>query len=262
MNTREIFQRLGLPKHASEVYKTIQRKAPLNPSEICRITKLHRPTVYRALSELLQRRFIYQTERGNRKAYQAASEKLVVQAFSRDTSLVSQAMAEQIVSDDQYKQKELRFLSGFKGVRAAFDDVIAHSKRGEIFYRYTSEKSLDAVNRYLSRDYRDRRDQKKLERMVISNPISGSKKKPRLERFIKFIPSKASLFDQNIVQLIYGNRVSIINLNTERVVIIENKELADFQKVIFRQLYDKLPLPESHLPKNPTRIQRVSMPAK
>jgi len=58
-----------------------------------------------------------------------------------------------------------------------------------------------------------------------------------------FIPSEISLFDQNIIQLVYGDRVSFIDLNTERVLIIENKALADFQKVIFKQLYDKLPLP-------------------
>ena len=58
-----------------------------------------------------------------------------------------------------------------------------------------------------------------------------------------------NLFDQNIIQLIYGDRISLIDPNTERVVIIENKALADFQKVIFRQLYDKLPLPSSsHFP--------------
>ena len=156
MKLEEIFKRLGLPKHADSIFGLLRRKGPLSASEICRETKLHRPTVYRALSSLSARHFVFETKLGKRRSY---------------------------------------------------------------------------------------RDKKKLERMVISNPVSGMRKRPRLERFVKFIPPQMNLFDQDIIQLVYGERISIIDLNKERVLIIENKALAEFQKVIFRQLYDKLPLP-------------------
>jgi sugar-specific transcriptional regulator TrmB len=243
MDTKEIFKRLGLPKHADIIYQLLRKKGPLNPTMIGTHAKLHRPAVYCALASLSDRRFIIPTMNGRRTFYQASDPRIIANAFTETSSVVAGKMAKQIIADDTYKQNEIRFLSGFKGIRAAFDDVISHTKRGETFYRYTSERDLDAVNRYLSKDYRTRRDKKRLERMVISNPVSGMRKKPRLERFVKYIPPKASLFDQNIIQLVYGDRISLIDLNTERVVIIENKELADFQKVIFRQLYDKLPLP-------------------
>jgi len=242
MDIKEIFRRLGLPKHADDVYKTLEKKGPMLANDICKTAKLHRPAVYRALSPLLARHFAYLTEKGRRKLYRAADPRLIANAFSKTSEEVARKMAQKIVTDEKYKQKEIRFLDGFKGIQTTFNDVISHLKRGETFYRYTSEKDLDAVNRYLSKNYRALRDKKKLERMVISNPVSGRRKKPRLERFVKYIPEEASLFDQNIIQLVYGNRVSLIDLNTERVLIIENKALADFQKVIFRQLYDKLPL--------------------
>jgi len=243
MDTKEIFKRLGLPKHADTVYKLLQTKGPMIATNICRLAKLHRPTVYRALEPLCGRRFVFVTKKGRRKFYNAASPGLVSEAFSQTSEKVADSIAKRVVADDIYKQKEIRFLSGFDGIRAAFDDAISHMKYGGTFYRYTSEKDLDKVNRYLSKDYRANRDKKKLERMVISNPVSGSRKKPRLERFVKYIPPEKNLFDQNIIQLVYGDRLSFIDLNTERVLIIENKALADFQKVIFRQLYDKLPLP-------------------
>ncbi|MDD5489215.1 MAG: helix-turn-helix domain-containing protein [Candidatus Moranbacteria bacterium] len=243
MDMKETFGRLGLPKHSDAVYRTLEKRGGMLATDICTVAKLHRPAAYRALAALEARHFIFHEKKGKRKFYHAASPVLIANAFSKTSTEVAKRMAEKAVADEQYRQKEIRFLDGFKGIRAAFDDAISHSKRGETFYRYTSEKDLDAVNRYLSKDYRARRDQKKLERMVISNPISGKRKKPRLERFVKYIPEEASLFDQNIIQLIYGDRISLIDLNAERVLIIENKALADFQKVIFRQLYDKLPLP-------------------
>jgi sugar-specific transcriptional regulator TrmB len=243
MNTQELFSRLGLPKHADTLYELLRHKGPLIATHVCERARLHRPSVYRALSALLARRFAYTTMIGKRRLYHAASPRLIAQAFSKASVDVADGMTRKIIADEQHQQKEIRFLSGFKGIQAAFDDVVSHMKRGGTFYRYTSEKDLDAVNRYLSADYRILRDKKKLERMVISNPISGLKKKSRLERFVKFIPPKMDLFDQNVIQLVYGSRLSLIDLNTEHVVIIENKALADFQKIIFRQLYDKLPLP-------------------
>lgn len=243
MNATEVFKRLGLPKHAATIYELLRKRDSLNATEIVKLTKLHRPTVYRTFPPLLGHRFIYLTQKGRRKFYHAANPRLIVEAFSNTSNAVKEKVAKKIVEDDLYKQKEIRFLNGFKGIQAAFDDVIIHLKPKEVFYRYTSEKDLDAVNKYLSKDYRTLRDKKKLERMVISNPISGMRKRSRLERFIKFIPPTVDLFDQNIIQLVYGDRVSLIDLNTGRVLIIENKALADFQKTIFRQLYNKLPLP-------------------
>lgn len=252
---KEIFKRLGLPKHSGAVYELLKKKGPMNATRVCTGANLHRPAAYRALASLLARRFIYATQTGRRKLYHAADSRLIAAAFAQTSAEVADRMARQAVADGLYKQKEIRFLNGFGGIRAAFDDVINHLKRGETFYRYTSEKDLDKVNKYLAGDYRARRDKKKLERMVISNPVSGMRKRPRLERFVKYIPPEADLFQQNIIQLVYGDRLSLIDLNAERVLIIENKQLADFQKVIFRQLYGKLPLPHSILPATPKEKQ-------
>ena len=243
MHTREIFRRLGLPKHADTVYTLLQKNDTLLATHICARANLHRPAVYRALSALLEKNFVFATCERKRKFYHATDFSFVARSFAETSQKVLQKSAKQNIADAQYLQKEIRLLKGFQGIRDAFDDVVRHLKHGETFYRYTSERDLDAVNAYLSRDYRILRDKKKLERLVISNPVSGKRKKPRLERFAKFIPPEKSLFNQNIIQLIYGDRVSFIDLNTERVLIIENKTLAEFQKVIFKQLYDKLPLP-------------------
>lgn len=240
MHTRLIFQRLGLPKHADLIYHLLQKRGPLRPAHVAAALHIYRPAIYRALSALCKHRFVFSSSEGKRTQYHAASTRIITTQFREISADVAATLADRAVKQEAYLQKGIRFLHGPKGIRAAFDDVITHTPRGQTFYRYTSEKDLDAVNRYLSADYRRRRDAKKLERLVISNPISGKRKKPRLERFIKFIPPEFNVFDQNIIQLIYGDRVLFIDLNNEQVIIIENKALADFQKVIFQQFYQKL----------------------
>jgi hypothetical protein len=131
-------------------------------------------------------------------------------------------------------------LTGNTAVADLFTDVLRHSKTGETFYRYTSERDVDAVNAQLPPSYRNERDKKKLERLVISNALSAKQKKPRLERFIKFLDGNREAFDHNVIQLVYADRVSILDLSTNKGVIIENSTFAAFQKTIFKALYKRL----------------------
>lgn len=241
MQLKTVFKRLGLGKHSDKVYMTLlTAKRPMLAAHIAKAAGVARPQVYRNLNELLAQKFVSKRLEGKRVYYRAESPRRIEEAFE----VVEQKVVALTRGYAKHKEKAvpeyIRFLSGFSGIRAVFDDVINHTPRGGTFYRYTSERDLSAVNKYLSPSYRARRDRKKLERLVISNPVSGRQKRPRLERFIKYIEPSADLFDQNIIQLVYGNRLAFINLSTEEAFIIEDPSLAAFQKVIFQQLYKKL----------------------
>ena len=126
MHDQEIFKRLGLPKHAAEVYGLLRRKGPMLATAICHGAQLYRPSVYRALSSLLTRRFVYTTMQGKRKLYHAASPGIIAKTFTQMSAAITADKAEQLLEDEKYKQKEIRFLGGAKGIREAFDDVVLH----------------------------------------------------------------------------------------------------------------------------------------
>jgi sugar-specific transcriptional regulator TrmB len=235
MTLEDLFSRLGLGKHSASVYELLSRsKEPLRVAHIAQKTKLARQQIYRNLEELIREGFVTKVIEGKSVMYKAESPRRIEEAFGR--------VLEKTTSLLKKREKEapahLRFFKGFAGIRAVFDDAIDHTPKGDTFYRYTSERDLKAVNRYLSPTYRARRDKKKLERLVISNPASGKQKASRLERFIKYVDSDS--FEQDIIQLVYGKRLAFINLKTEEAFIVEDEALASFQKVIFRQLYRKL----------------------
>ena len=241
MRYTDIFLRLGLRTHTGPIYAALLKSAqPLLIATIAHATQLPRPEVYRCVAQLLQKGFIRKEPIGRRTAYRAEDPRVVSTAFdavARDvhhqTTRAAKALTNTLPTN-------LRYFKGRAGIRAVFDDVVTHTPRGGTFYRYTSERDLASVNSYLSPTYRQLRDRKKLERLVISNPRSGAQKKPRLERFIRYMPTEVSLFDHNIIELIYGDRLAFIQLSTEDAFIIEDKQLADFQKVIFKQLFKKL----------------------
>jgi len=241
MKQSELFKRLGYPKHAAAIYDLlIKTRTALSITQISQETQLPRMTIYRCLEALQRDKLTDEVQVGKRTQYTGTNP----QALAKKVQLVEEQSLSVVDRSLSTYEKDIpgsmRFLYGPAGIKAAFDDVINHCGRGETFFRYTSEQDLAKVNAYLAHDYRLRRDKKKLERQVISNPESGSQKRSRLERFIKFIPTETDQFEQNIIQLVYGKRMSIIDLNTEEVTIIENKQLADFQKVIFQLLYKRL----------------------
>lgn len=240
MNIQTILERLALPKHSHAIYTTIRKHGPLLASHIITRSGVHRPATYRALRSLLKHKFVFTSHHGKRRLYHAAHQNIITTTFTQTTYKDVQKITQNSIETDLYLQKKIIFLTGKDAVRKAFDDVIEHTPKGETFYRYTSEKDLAEVNRILPKNYRLRRDAKKLERLVISNPLSGKQKRPRLERFIKYIPHDVDQFQQNIIQLVYGDRISLIDLNALQTIIIENKALAEFQKVIFKQLYRNL----------------------
>jgi len=237
----QVFERLGMSRHASAVYEATQKHGPMLATDIIKKTKLHRPAVYRALFELHDNELITKVKNGKRFVWKTTNPERIRDLFVRDTHQLQRLIPkERELSSNDLMHTTLKVLKGRSGIRAVFDDVIAHSKKGSTFFRYTSEKDLASVNSYLSSGYRKKRDAKRLERLVISSPLSGQQKRLRLERFIKFIRTEVAVFDQNIIEIIYEDRVAFIDLNSEEALIIQNTLLAEFQKVIFKQLYKRL----------------------
>ena len=241
MNSKVVFGRLGFGKNAYKVYSALfKSRGPLLTAHIATKAGLDRPEVYRQLPSLIGRGLIKEIPIGKRKGYLALSPRRISEEFLKDAKKVAkfnESLARERVKELPDYMSHFR---GASGIRAVFDDVVDRTSKGETFYRYTSEKDLAAVNRYLSPQYRMLRDKKKLERLVISNPLSGSQKRPRLERFIKYIPPETDLFDHNIIQIIYADSLAFINLTKEDAFIIRDKSLAQFQTIIFKQLYKKL----------------------
>ena len=237
MELSEIFKRLALPKHADRAYLSLESGGPSTVAALSKRIRVHRPAVYRALTALEREHLVTRRRFGGRVFISASPREAIALRFAGVQEAVRTTSSEKPLTESF---GAIRYLEGERSVAAIFTDLTAHAKRGDTFYRYTSERDLDQVNALLPSDYRTRRDAKRLERLVISNPESGSRKKSRLERFIKFLGSDKESFRQNAIQLIYGSRVAFIDLNTYRGFIIENETLADFQKTIFRALYKRL----------------------
>lgn len=96
---------------------------------------------------------------------------------------------------------------------------------------------MDKTKSYLPADYGEIIAKKEIQRCIITSETLAKTKKPRLERDMVTIPEKFDLFKDNISKMIYGDKIAIIDYNTEMVLIIENPMLRHFEENIFKFLF-------------------------
>ena len=242
MKTENILRTLGLTEKESDVYLSLLESGPALISQICRDTGFHRPTVYQISSSLQSKGLISITTLGKQKRFVAETpEKLRALFEMIKTDFQNFLPGIQDVYDNQDKRPLVKFFKGKKGVTSVIEDLLVSLKRGESYYRYGSKKAQMEVQKYLPKDYVDKRESKQIGRYVITDQLSEhQKRRPSLDRFHKFISNNLGFSDCNIIELIYKNKVVFADLGSVNAVIIENADVANFQKKIFMTLFNLL----------------------
>jgi len=230
---------LGLTKHEAGVYMDLLEYGTQTISEISRTSKLHRPAIYRALPHLKEKGLISERRVGKLIHYAAEPpERLRTLLGSLHNEL--DTVIPKLSQMQDNKTPIARRLDGISGVHAVFEDVLNTLKKGEEFYRYSSVIHSDLEKVGLPKDYEKRRDEKKLERLVISNDGYIQSREPALEESLRVVPKEFLPFDYDVAQIIYGDKIAYIDYSQPIATIIENPAFAKMQKDIFKMLFRRL----------------------
>lgn len=236
---------LGLTKRESAVYLELLRKGLLGVSDIARGTELTRVAVYSALEELMSGGLVVVHPRGKYKVYAAAPPKKLEDRFVQIADKFDEHVAALSALSRKTKvdRPSVEYSEGRAAIKAIYDDVAMSLNPGDTYYRYSSTKVRNGERiggTYISKKYRLLRNKKQLERLVITNEPNKKSKLLNLDREVKVVPPDFDLFEYNVSQVIYGDKVAVIDYNTETAMVIENKTVAQFQKKIFELLWRKL----------------------
>ena len=241
---KEFLQNLGLSERGSLVYLTLLQGGRMSVSDVSRKTGLYRTMVYDAIAELEREGLVSMSLKGKYKRYTAESPKKLEAKFLELSNQFDEELSAllELTHAPTSCRPVVSYVEGQKGIISIHDDIVTTLKKGDVYYRYSSAKASGTEKRqnYLSKKYRLLRDQKQLERKVITNVANKARKRPRLEREIKVVPPDFDLFEYNVSQVIYGDKVAVIDYNTETAVVIDNPTVARFQQKIFELLFRKL----------------------
>jgi sugar-specific transcriptional regulator TrmB len=243
MNYKEVLTKIGMTEKESILYISLIESGPATVSTISKNTGLHRPIIYKVLPGLQEKGLIAVFPKGKWKYYIAESpEKLTTLLDMTKKSVTSMIPELKSMFQTQHSKPTVKYLEGRQGIIFVFDDLAASLKHGEIYYRYSavSEEAFDKAPYYLSSHYAETMERKNVECFLVLGENIEKKLQSFLWLDVKTIPEKTDLFDHNISQIIYANKVAFIDYNTETALIVENPILATFQKKLFKLLYAKL----------------------
>ncbi len=239
MKINQLLTALGLTKEEATVYLDLLEYGTRTISSISRTSKLHRPAIYKALPTLSEKGLISKRKVGKLTQYSA-------EPPTRLRSLLDSVQEEldciiPELTELQTKRTPLvRRLDGKAGVQAVFEDIVNTLKKGDEFYRISSEDVHDIESVGLPKDYEAKRDKMKLERLVITNPTYKAAREPKLEESLRVVPDNFLPFDYGVAQIIYGDKIAFIDYSQPIATIIENPTLAAFQKDVFKMLFKRL----------------------
>lgn len=231
-----------LSKNAALIYLSLLEHGKSTITELTTYTSLHRVQIYRLLPFLIESWFVLISFEWKKKYYSPASPQTINDKYKEIQEANKWSINKLLEKYSNLDKKPTVLYNQWKKwITNIFNDIVESLRPGDVFYRVTSETDVEKINsEYLPKDYRDKRDKKDLERYVIMSSNAALKKSPKLERELKVIPSSIDDFEDNVLMTIYANKVWFIDFNTETSILIESKEIADFQKKLFKLLYKSL----------------------
>lgn len=199
--------------------------------------------IYAALPHLIEKHLISESIHGKRKRYSAENPDNLENIFY-EQKLVFKNTLEAMKNTYEKKMSvpQLRTFYTKKAMKHIFHDIVDTLEVWWTYYRYSSRKD-DYLRWFLGDAYKEKRDKKEIQRMVItSSDLKKAKEqgKVNFNREMVAIPKKYDLFEDNISKMIYANKVAVVDYNTHTSFIIENKKFADFEKKIFKLLFKHL----------------------
>ncbi|MDD2566278.1 MAG: helix-turn-helix domain-containing protein [Candidatus Gracilibacteria bacterium] len=235
MKYTNILSKIGLSELESKVYLDLLENGVSSIIDISSRTKFHRPIIYKLIPVLKESGLISEVLKGKRKVFKAESPEHLKNLFDNLSKNFNYMIPElQDIYEATDSRPSIKILEGKKGIKDVFEDILITLKKGETYYRYSSRTNFEG---FLPSNYKEIRDKKQIQRLIITSENKSKTKTSSLDREVVYIPKSFDLFEDNIAKMIYANKIAIIDYNTMTSFIIENKLLAKFEEKVFKILF-------------------------
>jgi len=240
MNYKTLLSLTGLPEKLALIYSTLIEHGPGTISAIEKNSSLHRPDIYKQLPKLIERGLITKREVGKRTQYVPSPPDTLLAEIESLKSSIDESMTDlKAAYEKKGSRPKVQYFEGREALKRTVSDVTKTLKKGEIYYRYGSRNSKTDLSRYRSPKFAIERDKKQLQRFVITSDERAKAYDNDMGRMVKTVPNEV-LFNDDIQMMIYKDKISIVDYKSEASIIIQHTKLANFQRKIFKLLFDRL----------------------
>jgi len=239
LNEKNVLKKLGFSCTAERIYFILLERGSCSVSEMAQFTGKHRPSIYKALPELISSNLVSRTLKGKRVLYRAESPAILSILAKRQTGSVDMILPKLLdIFQNKDRKAKISYFDGKEGIATVYEHLVSSTKKGEPIYRYESPRDYKKNKRYYPSLYWKRAGATgDIDKFVITNLKTHEKRHKNLNRFSKAV--NVSL-DDNITQIIGNKKVIFIDYDAETSILIEDERFADFQRKIFKMFFEKL----------------------
>jgi sugar-specific transcriptional regulator TrmB len=238
-NIKHILKNLGFSTTSESIYSTLLKKDGCSIAELSQITGIHRPSIYKAIPELIEANLLTKSTKGKRTIYVAESPAVISSITKKHTEKIEDEIPGLLeIFNNKNKNLKTTLFEGKHGIETAYEQLINDIPKDGNLYRFESPSEYEKNRKYYPSLYWKRASRiGDINKYVITNKKTNEKRHKSLNRFSKAVDTP---FEENITHIISDKKVLFIDFSTETAVMIENERFASFQKSIFKLLYKKL----------------------
>lgn len=236
----ESLKELGLTDKEIAVYLAILELGQANVLDIAKKSRIPRATVYGVLEKLMNEHLISSVLKGKRHFYLAEDPAKITQQLQEKQRKIAHALPElQTIYQHSTNRPVIRVYEGARGIVQMLADIISDIPVNGTYDVILNSHDEFAILGQAYHRHVERRIKKKIHIRIISERSDFTKNWDKTAkeslRQIRFVPRGQHF---SVSYHIYGDKVSMFSLQGPVVgVIIENKQIADMERLLFEYMW-------------------------
>jgi len=242
MDSVAILQKLNLSPSEAKTYLAVLAAGEARVSEVGKLTGVTRMAGYTAAEELVKKGLLsYIDKQGKKRVMAEDPARLELMLREKEIRVRDEAESlksimpelQTLFSSSDIKPN-VRVYSGTEGIKTLAEDILNTLKRGESYVGYGAViEEFSDLEEYFH-DFVPRRVKKEITfRGIVPGDVEDHtlKENKAKRRELRYVPLAEFPFKNEIN--IYGNKISIESFKDKIGLIIESKQIADTQRMIF-----------------------------
>jgi sugar-specific transcriptional regulator TrmB len=230
--------KLGIEEKKAKVYLALLQRGPLPASEIARMTKLKRPTVYDMLEGLMDTGLVSVGFSGSVKVFSAENPDVIVESLKEKLAGAEALMPDLRALYERGPGKpRVKYYEGAEGIKTVCEDIL-NVKSGEYHY-FGSVREMFLVT---GREYQNYYVERRVKKGVWSNAIRNREKEvdddfmrsdDKYLRRVRFFPDRIK--EDLPALFIYDDKIAVHSGPGENyAMIIESRELSALMRELWK----------------------------
>lgn len=242
MITPTQLQEFGLSIKEASVYLACLKLGPASVQNIAKEAGIHRVSTHDILNELIARSFVQQTSEGKKRLLEAVDPDKIYQSLhSKEISFINLLPELHAIQNKKTKKPKVLYYEGKENVWKAYLDRIRHDIPDKENLVYGTSAKIMTIFPEGYKEFTKERIRKGIKARIIVEKSSyglGEAKKGKKElREVRFLPP-GKVF--KCATIIYGNRVMTVSWQSMILVIVEDQDNADNQRMVWEMLWNSL----------------------